>query len=137
MSGRPRFGSTGEDGRAQICGTVKEITMAKSDDKRRVETEETWITGSLNFVIFLSIAAVGYTDWIVVPNISLGYLYVLPIALSALVNPLAITIALAVVCAVLQEVFGPASDVLQVRIFRDAITFAGFLVVAFLMTLIA
>jgi serine phosphatase RsbU (regulator of sigma subunit) len=108
-----------------------------SNDKRHLQIEEHRITGLLNFVIFLSIAAVGYTDWIVVPNISLGYLYVLPIALSALVNPLALTIALAVVCAVLQEVFGPASESLQVWAFRDAITFAGFLVVAFLMTLIA
>jgi sigma-B regulation protein RsbU (phosphoserine phosphatase) len=108
-----------------------------STDKRLLQIEEHRITGLLNFVIFLSIAAVGYTDWIVVPNISLGYLYVLPIALSALVNPLALTIALAVVCAVLQEVFGPPSGSLQVWAFRDAITFAGFLVVAFLMTLIA
>ena len=70
--------------------------MPKSGDKRQVETEESWITGSLNFVVFLAIAAVAYTDFIVVPNISLGYLYMLPIALSALINPLALTIALAV-----------------------------------------
>ena len=111
--------------------------MAKSDDKRRVETEETWITGSLNFVVFLAIAAVAYTDWIVVPNISLGYLYVLPIALSALINPLPITIAMAVGCTVLQDIFGPASETVQVRGVRDAITLAGFLVVSFLVTLIA
>ena len=74
--------------------------MTKSGDERQVETEENWITGSLNSVVFLAIAAVAYTDWIVVPNISLGYLYMLPIALSALVNPLALTIALSVGCAV-------------------------------------
>jgi serine phosphatase RsbU (regulator of sigma subunit) len=114
------------------------MKVAKNrNDKRHLQIEEYRITGLLNFVIFLSIAAVGYTDWIVVPNISLGYLYLLPIALSSLVNPLALTIALAVVCAVLQDVFGPASDVLLVRAFRDAITFAGFLAVVFLMTLIA
>ncbi len=90
----------------------------------------------LNFVIFLAIAAVGYTDWIVVPNVSLGYLYVLPIALSALVNPLPLTIALAVVCTVLQDLFA-ADRSLQVRIVRDRITLAGFLVVGFLVTLIA
>jgi serine phosphatase RsbU (regulator of sigma subunit) len=111
--------------------------MAKSDDKRRVETEETWITGSLNFVVFLAIAAVGYTDWIVVPNISLGYLYVLPIALSALINPLPITLGLAVGCTVLQDLFAGPSETLQVRVVRDAIALAGFLVVSFLVTLIA
>jgi len=101
-------------------------------DKRHVETEENWITGSLNFVVFLAIAAVAYTDWIVVPNISLGYLYVLPIALSALINPLPLTIALAVGCTVLAELFAGTSDTVQVRTVRDAITLAGFLVVGFL-----
>ena len=89
--------------------------MKKGDDKRRVETEENRITGSLNFVVFLAIAAVAYTDWIVVPNISLGYLYVLPIALSALINPLPFTIALAVVCTVLQDIFAGTADTVQVR----------------------
>jgi serine phosphatase RsbU (regulator of sigma subunit) len=106
-------------------------------DKRHVETEENWITGSLNFVVFLAIAAVAYTDWIVVPNISLGYLYVLPIALSALINPLPLTIALAVGCTVLAELFAGTSDTVQVRTVRDAITLAGFLVVGFLVTGIA
>ncbi len=105
--------------------------------QRHIRREENRIAGMFNFVIFLSIAAVGYTDWIVAPNISLGYLYVLPIALSGLVNPLPLTIVVAVVCAVLQEVFGPAGDTLKVAAFRDAITLAGFLVVGFLVTLIA
>jgi serine phosphatase RsbU (regulator of sigma subunit) len=109
--------------------------MTKTGGKWQVETEESWITGSLNFVVFLAIAAVAYTDWIVVPNISLGYLYVLPIALSALINPLALSIGLAVGCAFLGDIFG-TKDTVQVRIIRDAITLAGFLVVAFLVTLI-
>ena len=111
--------------------------MTKSDNKGRVETEETWITGSLNFLVFLAIAAVAYTDWIVVPNISLGYLYVLPIALSALINPLPLTIAIAVVCTVLQDLFAGLPDTVQVRVVRDAIALAGFLVVSLLVTLIA
>ena len=57
--------------------------------QRHLRTEENRIAGMFNFVIFLSIAAVGYTDWIVVPNISLGYLYVLPIALSGVGQPAA------------------------------------------------
>src|ERR1700735_2251606 len=94
----------------------------RDEEKQRVQVEETRITGMLNFVVFLAIAAVAYTDWIVVPNISLGYLYVLPIALSALINPLPITIAMAVGCTVLQDIFGPASETVQVRGVRDAIT---------------
>jgi serine phosphatase RsbU (regulator of sigma subunit) len=112
-------------------------TKQNPDDQRRAQLGENWITGSLNFVVFLAIAAVGYTDWIVVPNISLGYLYVLPIALSALINRLPLSIALALGCTVLSDIFGPGSDPLKVRIVRDGITLAGFLVVAFLVTLIA
>lgn len=110
----------------------------RDQEEQRVRVEENRITGLLNFVVFLAIAAVAYTDWIVSPNVSLGYLYVLPIALSALVNPPPITIALAVACTVLQDLFfGTAPETLQVRIFRNAITLIGFLVVGFLVTLIA
>jgi serine phosphatase RsbU (regulator of sigma subunit) len=110
----------------------------KTDDgEHHIRIEENRIAGLLNFVIFLSIAAVGYTDWMVAPNISLGYLYVLPIALSGLVNPLPVSIVLAVVCSVLQDVFGPTSDPFSVRGVRDVISLAGFLMVAFLVTQVA
>lgn len=110
----------------------------RDEENRRVQVEETRITGMLNFVVFLALAAVAYTDWIVIPNVSLGYLYVLPIALSALVNRPPLTIGLAVVCTILQDLFfGPQPESLKVRIFRNAITLAGFLVVGFLVTLIA
>jgi serine phosphatase RsbU (regulator of sigma subunit) len=110
----------------------------KEDDKQRVQVEENRITGLLDFLIFLSIVAIGYTDWKVVPQVSLGYLYVLPIALSALVNPLALTSLLAFVCAVLADLFfGTAPETLQVRVVRDVITLAGFLLVGFLVTKVA
>jgi serine phosphatase RsbU (regulator of sigma subunit) len=108
-----------------------------SDNKLLFEREENRITGLLNFVVLLAIAAVGYTDWVVVANVSLGYLYVLPIALSALVNPLPVTVALAVGCAILQDVFGPVSDPRSVRTIRDGMALVGFLMVGFLVTLIA
>src|SRR5271157_2711850 len=87
----------------------------RGDDQRHLRIEENRIAGMLNFLILLCVAAVGYTDWVVVPNISLGYLYVLPIALSALVNPLPFTLAVAVVCTILQDLFGPDSGSLRVR----------------------
>ena len=64
----------------------------RGDDQRYLRTEENRIAGMLNFIILLAVAAIAYTDWIVVPNITLGYLYVLPIALSGLVNPLPVTL---------------------------------------------
>jgi serine phosphatase RsbU (regulator of sigma subunit) len=109
----------------------------EGDDQRHLRTEENRIAGMLNFIILLSVAAIGYTDWIVVPNITLGYLYVLPIALSGLINPLPVTLGAAVVCSILQDIFAPQADTLQLRIIRDVITLAGFLIVAFLVTQIA
>jgi serine phosphatase RsbU (regulator of sigma subunit) len=100
-------------------------------------SEENRVTGLLNFVVLLAIAAVAYTDWIVVPNVSLGYLYLLPIALSALVNALPITIGLAVACGVLQDVFGPTSESLEVRAVRAGIALVGYLIVGFFVTQIA
>ena len=85
----------------------------------------------------MAVAAVAYTDWVVVVNVSLGYLYILPIALCALVNPLPLTVPLALICTFLQDLFGPAAESLQLRIAHNAIDLAGFLVVGFLVTLIA
>src|SRR3984885_2027783 len=104
----------------------------RGDDQGQLRTEENRIAGMLNCIILLSVATIGYTDWIVVPNITLGYLYVLPIALSGLINPLPFTLGLIAVCTLLQEIFAPAADSLEVRILRDVITLAGFLIVAFL-----
>ena len=106
----------------------------KDKYKRKLLNEENRATGLLNFILALSIAAVAYTDWIVVENDSLGYLYVLPIALSALVNRFPVTITLSLLCAYLQDVFGPPSDTLHVRIVRGLISLAGYLIVGFLVT---
>jgi serine phosphatase RsbU (regulator of sigma subunit) len=105
--------------------------------KQQIRLEENQTTGLLNVVVALAIASVAYTDWRVVVNISLGYLYVLPIALSALVNPLPITIALAGLCTFLQDIFGTPSDTIHVRVVRGVISLAGYLIVAFLVTQIA
>ncbi len=94
------------------------------------------ILGWLNFVVFLATAAVAYTDWVVVADVSLGYLYVLPIALSALVNPLPLTFGLVAGCTVLQEIFGPSPETLEVRLVRGGIALAGFSIVGFFVTLI-
>jgi serine phosphatase RsbU (regulator of sigma subunit) len=105
--------------------------------RQQIRLEENRTTGLLNVVVALAIASVAYTDWKVVVNISLGYLYVLPIALSALVNPLPITIALAGLCTFLQDIFGTPSDTIHVRVVRAVISLAGYLIVSFLVTLIA
>jgi serine phosphatase RsbU (regulator of sigma subunit) len=126
----------GQPRRAGLRKALMKRNKNNDGNQQHIETEESRITGLLNFVVALAIVAVAYTDWIVVANISLGYLYVLPIALSALVNPLPLTIALAVGCTFLQDIFGP-TDTLQVRVVRGVMSLAGFLVVGFFVTLIA
>jgi hypothetical protein len=109
-----------------------------SDAHLRYErVEETRVFGLLNFVVLLAIASVAYTDWFVVANISLGYLYVLPLALSALVNPLLLTVSLAAVCTFLQDIFGPPSDTAFLRVAHDAIMLGVFLITGYLVWLIA
>jgi serine phosphatase RsbU (regulator of sigma subunit) len=114
------------------------IGKKRSDDlNRHLRAEASRATGLLNVILALAIGAVAYTDWIVVEDDSLGYLYVLPIALSALVNRLPITITLAIFCTVLQDFFGPPTDTLHIRIIRTSVSLAGFLIVGFLVTQIA
>lgn len=114
------------------------IKKRESDgDKRNVRAKENRTESLLNVVVVLAIIAVAYTDWIVVANVSLGYLYILPIALCALVNPLSFTIGATVLCTILADIFGPPADNLGLRIVRVLISLAGFFIVGFLVTLIA
>jgi sigma-B regulation protein RsbU (phosphoserine phosphatase) len=104
--------------------------------KRRVRFEENQTAGLLNVIVIFAFGAVAFTDWKIVADISLGYLYVLPIALSALVNPFPVTVVFAILCAILEELFGPATDI-NFRIHRIIIGLVGFLVVGFVVTRIA
>jgi len=107
------------------------------DYKRGLLQAENRATGLLNLIIVVAIGALAYTDKIVVEDDSLGYLYLLPIALSGLVNRLPVTIAVALFCAFLQDLFGPPTDTLHVRVLRGVITLAGYLIVGFFVTRIA
>ncbi|WP_263418005.1 PP2C family protein-serine/threonine phosphatase [Terriglobus albidus] len=95
------------------------------------------IAGMLNAVVLAALAAVAYADWIVVTDASLAYLYVLPIALCALVNPLTFTVTLAAICTFLGDVFGPARDSLYWRMVHNTVHLTSFLIVGSLVTLIA
>jgi serine phosphatase RsbU (regulator of sigma subunit) len=110
---------------------------SRRDPKREQRLEEHRTMGLLNIVVALAVGAVAYTDWKVVADISLGDLYVLPVALSGLINPLPVTVALAVVCTFLTDLFGPHAHSLPVRITHNVIGLAGFLIVGFLVTQIA
>ncbi len=109
----------------------------RDDQSRRLLLVENRATGLLNLLVVLAIGAVAYTDKVIVEDDSLGYLYVLPIALSALVNRVPVTIALSVLCAFLQELFGPPFDSLHLKVIRTVVSLAGYLAITFLVTTIA
>jgi len=102
-----------------------------------LETNERRVSGLLDVVVGVATTAVAVTDWEIIANVSLGYLYVLPIALSALVNTLPITLGLSVLCTVLQDLFGPPAESLKWRIIRDLVYLSSFLIVGFCVSMIA
>src|ERR1700694_4584726 len=57
-------------------------------------------------LIFGSIAAVAYADFIV-SSVSLGYLYILPLGISAMFLRTRISYALIAVCVFFHDLFGP------------------------------
>ena len=81
---------------------------------RRVTTEGPYINERmsvlvLTIVVVAGISAVAYADKSVA-SVSLAPLYFLPLALSALVHPLRISLALSIVCLVLHDLVGPMRD---------------------------
>jgi serine phosphatase RsbU (regulator of sigma subunit) len=109
----------------------------RDTEQRDLLSNQTRTSGLLNLVLAASVLAIAYTDWIVVENDSLGYLYVLPVALSGLVNPLYITMSLSILCAYLQDVFGPPDDAIHVRVIRALISLCGYLVIGYVVTHVA
>jgi sigma-B regulation protein RsbU (phosphoserine phosphatase) len=82
----------------------------------------------LTVVVLAGVSAVAYADKSVAP-VSLAPLYFLPLALSALVHPLRISLALSIVCLVLHDLVGPVRDVGTEHLLKDAITLLGYVFV--------
>lgn len=81
---------------------------------RRVTTAGPYVDGGLSivvltFVVIAGISAVGYADKSI-SSFSLAPLYFLPLALSALIHPLRISLALSVVCLGLHDLLGQVRD---------------------------
>src|SRR5258708_3418364 len=77
-------------------------------------------------------SAVAYADKSVA-SVSLAPLYFLPLALSALVHPLRISLALSIVCLVLHDLVGPIRDFGTGHLTRDATTLLGYVFVVAVM----
>ena len=91
---------------------------------RRVTTEGPYINERmsvlvLTIVVVAGISAVAFADKSVA-SFSLAPLYFLPLALSALVHPLRISLALSIVCLVLHDFVGPIRNLGAQHLARDA-----------------
>ena len=96
---------------------------------RRVTTEGPYINERMSIlvltvVVVAGISAVAYAD--TVATVSLAPLYFLPLALSALVHPLRISLALSIVCLVLHDLVDPMRNFGTQHLTRDATTLLGY-----------
>jgi sigma-B regulation protein RsbU (phosphoserine phosphatase) len=82
----------------------------------------------LTLAVVAGISAVAYADKSVA-SVSLAPLYFLPLALSALVHPLRISLALSIVCVVLHDLVGPMHDLGTRHLARDVTTLLGYVFV--------
>jgi len=82
----------------------------------------------LTIVVVAGISAVAFADKSVA-SFSLAPLYFLPLALSALVHPLRISLALSIVCLVLHDFVGPIRDLGTRHLTKDATTLLGYVFV--------
>lgn len=88
-------------------------------------TQEDHIHLLLSLAVFAGIAAVAYADHVVIA-ISLGYLYILPLALSAMVHRLRVSLSLAAFCVLLHDALGPFTEVGWMKAGRNLLTLVGF-----------
>jgi serine phosphatase RsbU (regulator of sigma subunit) len=86
-----------------------------------------WLPAAL---IFGSIVAVAYTDFIV-SSVSLGYLYILPLGISAMLLRTQISYALVAVCVFLHDLFGPPYSSSAARIAHNLTAVVGFTFVVY------
>jgi serine phosphatase RsbU (regulator of sigma subunit) len=110
------------------------MTLSRwSNVLHRVTTAGPYLNERLNIlvltlVVVAGISTVAYADT-AVASVSLAPLYFLPLALSALVHPLRISLALPVVCLVLHHILGPVREIGAPHLTRDATTLLGYLFV--------
>jgi serine phosphatase RsbU (regulator of sigma subunit) len=98
--------------------------------------QEKYIDALLTLAVLAAIAVVAYTDWVVI-SVSLGYLYLLPLSLSAVVHRLRTSLLLVAVCVVLHDWFGPFEHAGWQHIVRNLLSAVGFATVVILVNRLA
>src|SRR3984893_19141022 len=113
---------------AKMQPGIRPLFSSRSLLRREVAADgPQWLPAVL---VFGSIAAVAYADFIVT-SISLGYLYILPLGISAMFLRSQISYGLIVVCVFLHDLFGPPYPSLESRITHNLTALAGFTFVVY------
>lgn len=103
------------------------LKRRRKADRRLSGTLEQRIRLVESILIGLTVAAIAYGDHLVGLEISLGFLYLIPLSYSALSHRLWITLALICVCVLLRQVFGPLENSPSLYFMRDWVLAAVFL----------
>ena len=109
-------------------GNITSITLRSFLRGDVAATGAKWLPATL---ILASIAAVAYADFIV-STVSLGYLYILPLGISAMFLRTRISYALIVVCVFLHDFFGPPYTSLEARVAHNFTAVIGFTFVVYI-----
>src|ERR1041385_4328161 len=56
---------------------------------------------------FAGLSLIAFTDWLLLPNLALGFLYIVPIMLAAAFLERPAILAMAVVCTAMRQTLGP------------------------------
>src|ERR1700730_11984355 len=113
---------------AKMQPGIRPLFSSRSLLRREVAADgPQWLPAVL---VFGSIAAVAYADFIVT-SISLGYLYILPLGISAMFLRSQISYGLIAVCVFLHDLFGPPYPSLEARITHNLTALAGFTFVVY------
>jgi hypothetical protein len=121
------------EGVANCCSLDAMTPSRWSTILRRITNEGPYINERmsilvLTIVVVAGISAVAFADKSVA-SFSLAPLYFLPLALSALVHPLRISLALSILCVVLHDLVGPKHDLGTRHLARDVNTLLGYVFV--------
>ncbi len=107
--------------------TLRSLTSRSFLRRDVAATGAQWLPATL---ILSSIAAVAYADFIV-STVSLGYLYILPLGISAMFLRTRVSYALIVVCVFLHDFFGPPYPSLEARLAHNFTATVGFTFVVY------
>ena len=117
--------------------TRQSLANQRLEDSRLRVSLERLIRRNEAILIALTIAAIAYGDWLAGPELSIGFLYLVPLSLCALTQSWQATAALVVPCVALRQILGPLELSPDGYFFRDLALTAVFLSLVSAMTMLS